>query len=329
MKNILLIGGGGFIGHNLSIKLKQLGNSVSIVDCFQVNNLLNILTDKKKYDKYNPFCQERIRLLMDNNVNIYIEDARKYNELSYLIQTIKPEVVIHLAAVSHANISNKKAHSTFDHSLRTLENALDASIKGDIVKQFVYFSSSMVYGDWTEEVLTEKSPTNPLGVYGSLKLAGEMIVRSYGRVFGLPYTIIRPSALYGERCISRRIVQIFIEDALEGKDLSIIGDINQKLDFTYIDDLVDGLCLAIGNFEAYDETFNMTYGEGRSIFDLVTVLDNLMGVAIQRREETDENKPSRGTLSVDKARRILRYRPEYNLEKGVEKYLKWYKEKKR
>lgn len=325
MSKILLIGGAGFIGHHLSLKLKELDHTVSIVDCFQVNNLLNTLTDKKMFDKYNPFCQERVRLMMDAGINIYIEDARKYNELSYLIQTIRPEIIIHLAAISNANISNKKAHNTFDHSLRTLENALDASIKRDIVKQFIYFSSSMVYGNWEKECLTEEDLPNPLGVYGSLKLAGEMIVRSYGRVFNLPYTIIRPSALYGERCISRRIVQIFIEDALEGKELSIIGDINQKLDFTYIDDLVDGICLVIGNEKAYNEIFNLTYGESRSIFDLVTVLDNLIGVMIQRREETDKNKPSRGTLSILKARMLLNYNPIYNLERGVERYLGWYK----
>ena len=147
-KRILLIGGGGFIGHHLAIHLKQLGYNVSIIDCFQVNNFLNTLSDKNVYDKYNPFCQERIRLLMNNGINIYIEDARKYNELSYLIyKEVQPDIIIHLAAVSHADISNKKAHNTFDHSLRTLENALDASIKGGIVKQFIYFSSSMVYWD--------------------------------------------------------------------------------------------------------------------------------------------------------------------------------------
>jgi nucleoside-diphosphate-sugar epimerase len=77
------------------------------------------------------------------------------------------------------------------------------------------------------------------------KAAGEKLVIAYQQVFGLPYTIIRPSALYGPRCISQRVIQIFIENALRGLKLRIDGDGGEKLDFTYIDDLVDGICRVI------------------------------------------------------------------------------------
>jgi nucleoside-diphosphate-sugar epimerase len=81
----------------------------------------------------------------------------------------------------------------------------------------------------------------PIGIYGTLKYAGELIVKSYNQVFDLPYTIIRPSALYGERCVSRRVGQIFIENAIQGLDININGDGEEKLDFTYIEDLVEGI----------------------------------------------------------------------------------------
>ena len=85
---------------------------------------------------------------------------------------------------------------------------------------------------------------------------------AYQQVFDLPYTIVRPSALYGPRCVSRRVGQIFIEEALAGRPLSIDGDGEERLDFTYIDDLVDGLCLAIGHPGARNQIFNLTYGGG-------------------------------------------------------------------
>ena len=79
----------------------------------------------------------------------------------------------------------------------------------------------------------EDAICEPIGIYGTLKLSGELLVKAYNQVFDLPYTIIRPSALYGERCVSRRVGQIFIENAIQGNEININGDGEDKLDFTY------------------------------------------------------------------------------------------------
>src|SRR5207249_4070318 len=147
------------------------------------------------------------------------------------------------AAVSHAGRSNKDPFSTFDHSLRTLENALDCA--RDRCEQFIFLSSSMAYGDFLTDEVAEDHPLNPIGIYAALKVAGEKIVIAYQQVFELPYTIIRPSALYGPRCVSRRVAQIFIEAAMRGQPLRMDGDGTDRLDFTYIDDLVEGIALTI------------------------------------------------------------------------------------
>ena len=86
---------------------------------------------------------------------MHLQDARDYHALTRAIEDLKPHIVVHLAAVSHANKSNKDPFSTFDHSLRTLENALDASRKK--VKHFIYFSSSMVYGHFGDKAATEET----------------------------------------------------------------------------------------------------------------------------------------------------------------------------
>ena len=100
-------------------------------------------------------------------------------------------------------------------------------------------SSSMVYGDFDADIVSENKNCKPIGIYGTLKYSGELLVKSYNQVFDLPYTIIRPSALYGERCVSRRVGQIFIENAIQNNDIFVNGDGEDKLDFTYIEDLVE------------------------------------------------------------------------------------------
>ena len=201
-KKIALIGGAGFIGHNLALSLKKRGHIPIIVDSLAINNMLSFTNSEIKNRKlYWSILNQRIDLLHEHEIDINVEDARNYNALSMLLGEQKPDVIIQLAAVSHANKSNKDPHSTFDHSLRTLENTLD--IARNCNAHVIYFSSSMVYGHFIDKEVTEDTICNPLGIYGTLKYSGELIIKAYNRVFDIPYTIIRPSALYGERCVSR------------------------------------------------------------------------------------------------------------------------------
>ena len=151
------------------------------------------------------------------------------------------------------------------------------------------------------------------------------MVIAYNQVFDLPYTIIRPSALYGERCISRRVGQIFIENAIQNKSIVIDGDGSDKLDFTYIDDLMDGVYRAIISKNSKNEIFNITHGNGRSIKELINILEkNFTNIEIKNRER-DKLMPERGTLSIEKAKKLIDYNPEWNLEKGYQRYIDWYK----
>ncbi len=326
-RKITLIGGAGFIGHNLALHLHSLGGDVSIIDSLQVNNLASFSAtseDSVNRSLYLRILNERQRLLQNAQIPLFVQDARNYHALSQLISQIGPQVVIQLAAVSHANKSNKDPYSTFDHSFRTLENALDAS--RDRVEHFIYFSSSMVYGHFTETAVTEESNCNPLGIYGALKYGGEKLVIAYNQVFDLPYTIVRPSALYGERCVSRRVGQIFIENALTGKDINIAGDGSDRLDFTYIKDLVNGIEQVISKDESLNQTFNLTYGDSRSLADMAEIMKaNFKNLEVNYTPK-DNLTPDRGTLSIEKAGSLLGFRPEFPLEKGYLDYINWYKE---
>lgn len=325
-RRVALIGGAGFIGHNLALHLKKAGADVHVVDGLSVNNLLHYNSEYGNVpnrELYLRMLNTRLDLLRRAGVPLHVIDARDYLKLNLVLGEVKPQAIVHLAAVAHAGTSNKDPYTTFDHSLRTLENALDCARSR--LEHFVYFSSSMVYGNFLTEEVEEEHPLNPIGIYGALKVAGEKMVIAYNQVFDLPYTVVRPSALYGPRCVSRRVGQIFLENALAGKPLRVDGDGAEKLDFTHIDDLVEGICLVLRRPEARNQVFNLTYGSSRSIQDLLKIVrEHFPAVEVQN-VKRDNLMPFRGTLSVRKAAELLGYEPKNPIDVGMPKYIQWYK----
>ena len=324
-KKILIVGGCGFIGHNLSIYLDDKGYDVVILDSLGVNNLLNFTDGEIVNQKlYRSILNERINLLNDRGINLQIGDARDYHLYSKVYDHYSPDIVIHLAAVSHANKSNKDPHSTFDHSLRTLENTLDVC-KNDGT-HVIYLSSSMVYGNFTSGLVDEETECKPIGIYGTLKYSGDLMIKAYSHVFNLHYTIVRPSALYGERCVSRRVGQIFIENLVSNKEISINGDGEDKLDFTYIEDLIDGIEKCCNNKKAINQIFNLTYGNSRPISDLIKILDKNFNDIKVLKKPREAFMPERGTLDISKAKELINFQPQNPIEIGYQKYVDWYKE---
>lgn len=326
-KRIALVGGAGFIGHSLAIQLKEMGAEVEIIDGLSVNNLLHytgLPPDSPNRELYIKIIQQRLSKLQAADVPVHVQDARDYHALSHMLGEIKPQVVVHLAAIAHAGKSNKDPMSTFGHSLRTLENALDYARAE--AEHFVFFSSSMVYGNFLEPEVSEDHPTDPIGIYGALKLAGEKIVIAYKQVFDLDYTIVRPSALYGPGCVSRRVSQIFIESALVGDKLRVDGDGDERLDFSYIGDVVDGVVRVIGHPAARNEAFNITTGGSRTLRELIDIVREHFPEVEVEYVERDALRPYRGTLKIDKARELIGYDPRTTLEEGLDRYVAWYRD---
>ena len=315
----VIVGGCGFVGHHLAL---ALGQDVTCIDSLTVNNLFSLLVPGSKSPPHHvTMARERLDLLEQAGIPIIVEDARDYHRLSHAVAPLKPDVIVHLAAVAHIDRANKDPWHTFDNSLRTLENSLDVAKAVDA--GFVYFSSSTVYGDFSQSVITEDEPLTPIGIYGNLKLAGERMCIAYNQTYGMPLVIVRPQALYGSRCVSGRVTQVFIERAMEGKPITIHGDGTQEIDFTYIGDLIQGMRLILDNFPDGMRIYNLTGESATSLGFLAHIVTQRFPTEIQY-GPTDPEKPARGTMSCERIRTDLGYEPRVGIQEGMTFYMDSY-----
>jgi len=328
MKTYFITGGDGFIGFFTCLEiLKDKNNRVIIYDAHKHY----IPLEKSDWFKYQTY---RIKILSkygDRVIRIR-GDTTDRGLLKISLKEHNPDVIIHLAALPIANVSN-----TYPEEARV--NILEGTITlMDVIRELnlkidrvVYTSSSMVYGDFLRDEnkriihAKENQMCDPLGIYGAMKLAGEYIVKVYSKRFDIPYVIIRPSAVYGPTDCNRRVVEIFITNSLKGKELMLDNGGLHQLDFSYVEDVAKGFVLAANSDKALYETFNITRGEGRSIKELAEVISRLVPNVKIIEKKADVYRPNRGSLNISKARKLLGYNPEYSLEEGMKKYLEFIK----
>jgi len=331
-ERVVLIGGAGFIGHNLALQLARTGVATLVVDNLMLNNLVdNVYSNRDPVQRaaYMGFLLSRFSLMRDAGVELVNGDARLLSDLNTIFDEFKPTKVVHLSAIASSVDAKSVPGLMFDLQLTTLRNILElARTSHKTINQIMFLSSSTVYGDFEGDSVDENTRPKPKGIYANTKYMGERLLRTYAHQYGTGCTIIRPSALYGERCISRRVSQVFIENALTQKPLLLEGGGDGRLDFTDINDLVEGMvrALAFHAGEGATQTFNLTLGNARTIADLAEVVRRVIpGVILEDRPRAVE-KPVRGTLSIDRARSEIGFDPQSTLEEGYGRYCEWYVE---
>jgi UDP-glucose 4-epimerase len=321
MRYAFVTGGLGFIGSHIARKL-LLGQHVDRV----------VLLDH--YGSYVTPAREgwvdyRYYRVRDIEDRIVVERAQTSHPtvLWDLLQRYQPRYIFHLAALPLASLENLTTQEAAEGSVLSTAFMLEiaAMLKkrtGYEPERFVYTSSSMVYGDFLRSPADEAHPTRPRNIYGTMKLAGEEVTRGLCRVYGIKHTIIRPSAVYGPTDMNRRVSQIFVEDALGGREL-VVNGADEKLDFTYVEDVAKGFVMAATMPEGADETFNVTSGHAHSLLELCEVLREHFPELRHRVVPRDESRPRRGTLDIEKARRVLGYAPDWNLRQGIAAYVEF------
>lgn len=313
-EKILIVGGAGFIGSEIARKLINLDYNVAIFDIF--------LQYIPEINEYNDVLKQRLKDLL-GKVKIIRGDARYADNIRQAIMDFRPDRIIHLAAMPISSISNIYIQEAIDSTIATTVNILEIIKDLEFIKRFVYTSSSMVYGDFQYiPADEEKHPTNPKDIYGGAKLCGEVITKAFHKRFGIEYTIIRPSAVYGPTDINKRVSQIFLEDALKGKELVVKGG-DSKLDFTFVKDTAEGFVLATLSEKGANQTFNITCGEGRSLLEYIEILKKYIPNLKVKVDKVDGQMPQRGSLDISKARELLGYNPKYKLEQGIKEYLEF------
>ena len=314
---ILVSGGAGFIGHNVVRKLEAMGHVVYIIDN---QNTYGGLLDNWDLEQ---LMKERLKdIKAREEMRFQRADIAWYNSKAY-IYNFDPDIIIHLAAYPRAKVVNANPVEGVETMSVGLTNLLTAGATCNI-KRFVYISSSMVYGDW-EGGITERATCKPGSIYASMKLAGEQITKQIAKNEGFEYTIVRPSAVYGPRDVEDRVVSKFLLNAMRNETLYVHGE-DETLDFTYVDDIANGIVLAALEPAAANETFNMTRGRAEFLDDAAHLMTTIVNKGTTRIVGRNTEMPSRGFLRIEKARKLLGYDPKYTIEDGFKAYYDWAKQ---
>ena len=247
----------------------------------QINNIVKVVSDASLDDMRRRldinFLLDRFWMLRDDGIKIENVEARKMAELTNAFNEFQPTKAVHLSAISSAVTANQMPGLAYDLQITTLRNLLElCRLKNSTCKHVAFMSSSTVYGDFDGESVDETIYPRPRGVYANGKYIGERMVREAKELYGIDFTIVRPSALYGIRCVSGRVTQKFIENALMGKPLLLEGGGDGRLDFTNVADLVEGIVRALALEGGLSRTFNITYGAARTIADLAEIVKSVV-----------------------------------------------------
>lgn len=307
-KKILVTGGAGFIGSELSRQAVAAGARVTVVDNL-VNGKRENLAD------------------IAGDLDFQQGDIRDVEAMRGLMRGV--DIVYHLAClgVRHSLHSPRENHDV--NATATLDLLGAARDLG--VPRFVYVSSSEVYGTARWAPMTEEHPTYPMTVYGGGKLAGECYTRAYWESYDYPAVVIRPFNAFGPRSHhegdSGEVIPKFVLRAMAGKPLLVFGDGTQTRDFTYVGDTARGILLGGTSDKAVGQTINIGSGHEITVNDLAETVSKLVADGKARIEWRDPRPGDVLRLYSDptRGRDLLGYQSSVSLDQGLQQLIDWYR----
>ncbi len=313
MKTVLITGGAGFIGSHLAGRL-VLDTQVVVADSFD--------------DYYDPRFKEMNigGLLTNRNFKLYRQDINQYSKMKTVFQQHRIDTVYHLAARAGVRSSLKKPLPYVETNVSGTINLLELARENG-VKQFIFGSSSSVYGDSSTVPYREDAPAvTPISPYAATKRSAELFCYNFHKHSKLPITCLRFFTVYGPRQRPDMAIFKFIRAAFQGDGIEVYGDGSSERDYTYVDDIVDGV-IAAGDKDLGFQIVNL--GESRTVTlsRLLEVIETQTGKKLNKKVLPMQPGDMKVThADISRARELLGFNPGVSIEEGVKRMVAWYKQ---
>ncbi|MBQ3436747.1 GDP-mannose 4,6-dehydratase [Candidatus Saccharibacteria bacterium] len=317
MKTYLITGGAGFIGSTIAQKLLENGERVVVVDNFN--------------DFYDPqLKKENIKPFLENpNFEIYEVDIRNVDGLSKVFDENKIDIVIHLAAMAGVRPSIENPMLYQDVNGMGTQNVLEQA-KLHNIKKLVMASSSSVYGNCKEVSFREDMIVDfAISPYAATKKANEVMAHVYHKLFGMSIIMLRFFTVYGPKQRPDLAINKFTRMMMNGEEITMYGDGTTSRDYTYVDDIVDGVvksCNYVDKNENVYEIINLGSNNPISLKDMIATIGKVLGVNPKIKQmPMQPGDVDRTYADVTKAKELLGYEPKMTFEEGIRKFVEWKK----
>jgi nucleoside-diphosphate-sugar epimerase len=311
-KRILITGGAGFIGSSLALRIAE-SNDVTIFDNLHRNAIAhtNLLEEKK------------VRLVQGDVCDL---DAVR--------EVVKGQHhIIHMASIAGVDTVMKNPVRTMNVAMKGTMNILESCVQEETLERLIDFSTSEVFGRYAYKVTEDSS--HALGAVGEArwtyavaKLATEHLALSYQREMGIPACSIRPFNVYGPRQVGEGAIHHFIVNALRGNPITVHNDGAQIRSWCFVEDIVEGIILCMTNEASIGEAFNI--GNPRSTLTIYNLAEEIRRLCASSSEinciEWKQTDVELRIPNIDKANRILGFKPQTELHEGLNKTIAWYRE---
>lgn len=311
---ILVTGGAGFIGSHLTERLLNEGIEVVCLDNFN--------------DFYDPQIKRRnVSLFLKRKGYRLVEgDIRDGERVSALFRDCHFEKVVHLAARAGVRPSLKEPFLYEEVNVIGTLNLLEAC-RDSGIEHFIFGSSSSVYGINSKVPFSEEDPLQkPISPYATTKITGEMICHTYHHLYGIRVISLRFFTVYGPRQRPEMAIHKFARAIYDGEEIPMYGDGSTRRDYTYIDDIIDGIMASVSSPLKY-EVFNLGDSDTTSLQDLISMIQKGMGrpVAVRRCPLQPGDVPIT-YADIGKAKKLLGYAPEVSIAEGISRFCEWYRD---
>lgn len=310
--NILITGGAGFIGSTLADKLLEKNNNIVVIDNFN--------------DYYSPKLKEKnIKHNLDNkNYKLYRGDICDKNLLSKIFEENKIDIVVHIAASAGVRPSIENPLSYVKNNIEGTVNILEV-MKRKNVKKIVFASSSSIYGNCKEEIFSEDlKVSEPISPYAASKSACEQFLYTYSKLFDIQVVALRFFTVFGPRQRPDLAIRKFIDLIKEDRPIPVYGDGTTIRDYTYVDDIVDGIISAINYNDTPYEIINLGGGAPVSLNEMISTIEKVLNKKAKIEhlpmQLGDVNKTA---ADITKAKKLLNYNPKTSFEEGIIKFIEW------